>query len=64
MDAMSCPPKGPRPAENSAQRGVACPFCDGVLVPLRGEYRCMRCCFRICPGCEVVDRHNSGATPG
>jgi hypothetical protein len=60
MDAMSCPPKSPRPVESPARRGVACPFCDGMLVPLRGEFRCLRCCFSICPGCEDVDRFSCG----
>lgn len=64
MDAITCHPKNARPADSSARHGVACPFCDGVLVPLRGEYRCLRCCFSICPGCEDVDHHNAGAPPG
>ena len=53
MDAMSCPARDERTAEKSARNGVACPFCDGVLVPWGGSYRCVRCCFTICPGCEV-----------
>jgi hypothetical protein len=31
-----------------------CPVCSGALVPLRGQYRCARCCYTICAGCEDV----------
>jgi hypothetical protein len=31
-----------------------CPLCSGALVPLRGQYRCSRCYFAICAGCEDV----------
>ena len=30
-----------------------CPVCGGPLVPLRGEYRCSRCRFSLCVGCEA-----------
>jgi hypothetical protein len=31
-----------------------CPVCAGRLVPLRGFFRCSRCYFSICVGCEGV----------
>jgi hypothetical protein len=54
MDATTCPTRDDRLAEGSANRAVTCPFCDGVLVPQRDAYRCLRCCFSICPGCDVA----------
>jgi hypothetical protein len=54
MDAPTCPARDDRPAQGSVLRGVTCPFCEGVLVPQRDVYRCPRCCFSICPGCDVV----------
>jgi hypothetical protein len=44
----------------SACRPPRCPVCEGALVPLRGQYRCARCYFSICAGCEGV----SGYPPG
>jgi hypothetical protein len=32
-----------------------CPVCSGPLVPMRGNYRCCRCFFSLCVGCEVVE---------
>ncbi len=32
--------------------GPACPMCGGGLVPLRGAWRCSRCYFALCAGCE------------
>jgi hypothetical protein len=29
-----------------------CPMCGGGLVPLRGLWRCSRCYFALCAGCE------------
>ena len=37
-----------------------CPVCDGALVPLRGQYRCARCYFSICAGCEDVPGYAPG----
>jgi hypothetical protein len=54
MDAPTCPARDDRATQVSAHRGVTCPFCDGVLVPQRDVYRCPRCCFSICPGCDVA----------
>ena len=34
-------------------KAQACPVCGGVLVPLRGQWRCSRCQFSLCVGCEV-----------
>jgi hypothetical protein len=64
MEATTCPSRDNRTTELTRQRGVACPFCDGVLVPLRGAYRCVRCCFSICPGCEDVSLLDHEAPPG
>jgi hypothetical protein len=29
-----------------------CPVCNGQLIELRGQYRCTRCYFTLCVGCE------------
>jgi hypothetical protein len=29
-----------------------CPACAAPMVPLRGQYRCTRCYFTFCVGCE------------
>jgi hypothetical protein len=29
-----------------------CPLCTGVLIPLRGFWRCVRCRFTLCEECE------------
>jgi hypothetical protein len=29
-----------------------CPVCRGLLIEQRGWFRCTRCPFRICEGCE------------
>jgi hypothetical protein len=34
-------------------RQPPCPVCGGSLVPLRGHYRCSRCFFSACAGCEA-----------
>ena len=33
--------------------GPPCPLCNGQLVPLHGAYRCARCSFILCAGCET-----------
>ena len=43
---------GQEPATN---RQPCCPVCNGALVELRGQYRCSRCYFTLCVGCETVD---------
>jgi hypothetical protein len=40
-----------RPAPSSAP---ACPVCGAALVPMRSLWRCSRCCFSLCAGCEPV----------
>jgi hypothetical protein len=42
------------------ERDPACPVCSGVLVPLRGLYRCSRCSFSLCVGCEAEESIFSG----
>ncbi len=31
-----------------------CPVCGGVLVPLRGAFRCSRCLLTLCAACEAA----------
>jgi hypothetical protein len=64
MEATSCPARNDRPAEALARGGVACPFCDGILVPQRESFRCPRCGFSICPGCEDPGVLDSPGAPG
>jgi hypothetical protein len=33
--------------------GASCPVCGGALVP--GLWRCVRCGFTYCPGCEPAN---------
>lgn len=55
----------PSSQENTAtERGEAtspprCPLCSGFLIPLPRAYRCSRCCYHHCIGCEASD----AATP-
>jgi hypothetical protein len=44
----------------SACGPAPCPVCDGALVPLRGQYRCARCSFTVCAGCEDVPGYPPG----
>jgi hypothetical protein len=62
MEATTCPPRDDRHPNGPARRGVACPYCEGVLIPLRGAFRCVRCCFSICPGCEDADPRGLAGT--
>jgi hypothetical protein len=39
--------------ESAARPGPCCPVCAGPLVPLRESYRCCRCFFTLCAGCEA-----------
>jgi hypothetical protein len=41
--------------ETPSQRQPCCPVCNGALVELRGQYRCARCLFTFCVGCEAAD---------
>jgi hypothetical protein len=41
--------------ETPVSRAVqGCPACGAALVPLRGQWRCSRCYFTWCVGCEVL----------
>jgi hypothetical protein len=31
-----------------------CPVCSGPLVLLRDHYRCARCCYSVCAGCDAA----------
>jgi DNA-directed RNA polymerase subunit RPC12/RpoP len=33
-----------------------CPMCSALLVPLHNSYRCSRCSYHFCLGCEPFDR--------
>jgi hypothetical protein len=41
-------------------RQVGCPMCGGMLVPMRDQYRCSRCFFSLCVGCEPEDVPGQG----
>ncbi len=41
-------------------RQPTCPACGGVFVPQRDGYRCTRCHFTLCVGCEPEDRPDPG----
>jgi hypothetical protein len=45
------PDKAPAPGR------PPCPVCSGPLLPLRDFYRCSRCGFSICAGCEGADSY-------
>ena len=45
--AESSPQAAPPPGR------PCCPVCNGPLVPLRDAYRCARCLFTLCVGCDV-----------
>jgi hypothetical protein len=32
-----------------------CPVCSGSLVPLHNSYRCSRCAYYLCVGCEQIE---------
>lgn len=32
-----------------------CPVCSGSLVPLHNAYRCSRCGYHLCAGCEPIE---------
>ncbi len=46
------------PQEDTRKTGTAtrmpsCPCCAGALIMLRGLFRCTRCQYSLCEGCEV-----------
>jgi hypothetical protein len=41
--------------EPAPSRQPCCPACSGALVELRGQYRCTRCYFTLCVGCEAAE---------
>lgn len=32
-----------------------CPVCSASLVPMHHSYRCLRCSYHFCVGCEPFD---------
>jgi hypothetical protein len=45
--------RGPEPA--AAERLPPCPLCAGGLVLLHDHYRCSRCRFSLCVGCDALE---------
>jgi hypothetical protein len=45
------------PAEEHVQPTypLRCPLCSESLVPLHNSYRCSRCSYQFCAGCEPVE---------
>lgn len=44
------------PSENRATACPACcPLCNGSLVRLHNSYRCSRCRYYLCAGCEAIE---------
>ncbi len=37
-----------------------CPVCNGPLFPLRDSYRCARCSYSLCVGCETQQGPDAG----
>ncbi len=52
MQTNTCSPQEERPECAGGERPPQCPVCSGLLIPLRNVYRCARCCYSICAGCE------------
>jgi hypothetical protein len=52
------------PTQNDSQKVAtparlpSCPCCAGALVMLREMYRCARCQYSICVGCETAAPEN------
>jgi hypothetical protein len=53
-----------REAGRLAGRHLPCPACSGPLLELRGLYRCTRCYFTLCVGCEAADASSYCALSG
>jgi hypothetical protein len=51
----------PSTQENPSKDGMEplrlprCPLCSGALVPLHNAYRCSRCAYHLCIGCEQIE---------
>jgi len=56
--SQSLPPACDAPANRV---GLGCPACGAALIPLRGQWRCSRCYFMLCVGCEPVVGHERPA---
>ena len=39
----------------AGERLPPCPKCAGPLAPLHNGYRCCRCRFTLCAGCDAPD---------
>ena len=59
MHAAACSHAEPPRDATPPARPPCCPVCNGQRVPLRGAYRCSRCMFILCVGCEAAE----AATP-
>lgn len=53
-----------QPSRESAPavESLSCPLCNGQLIALRGAYRCARCSFILCAGCDASPA--GGPEPG
>jgi hypothetical protein len=52
MHAIAAHTETQKEAPPSADK-PCCPLCNNVLIPLRGFFRCSRCFFTLCAGCEA-----------
>jgi hypothetical protein len=52
LDTFAVPP--PQPETKSSTPVPRCPACGGLLLPLRGFWRCARCQYRLCEECEAT----------
>ena len=50
--AMTCDPQPRVPNVRGGGEGQSCPCCGGPLLPTRAAWRCGRCSFCLCAGCE------------
>ncbi|MBM3994870.1 MAG: hypothetical protein FJ303_12055 [Planctomycetes bacterium] len=40
------------PSQATSPATPRCPACGAALMPLRGDYRCVRCLLLVCASCE------------
>jgi hypothetical protein len=53
MQSTSLPnPSEAKPEVQRSEAQPACPVCSGMLIVLRGLFRCARCGYCTCSSCE------------
>jgi hypothetical protein len=52
VDATTCVAEVSGAERRTGGEGYPCPVCGGSLVPTRAAWRCRRCSFTLCAGCE------------